>query len=260
MGWHGPFEGAEAPEFSSTRVSRMRWARRTSSGPSRRGSDRVREDADPFDLDLHPVPRSQVPGLLALLELAAAWDCTASPHLSRVDRLEARQAFDHLGERPQRPVPLLHEGVLIDELAVPATEPLLSVHAYRDALVLQLANLVPRDDAGSEGVRPVLSGCGAHADPSRGHLDVPGGEVVENRDAEQVRRRVLRGDLRAPEPKDESHLGLVVELLRGDPARSATFEDLVPHRRDCIPRADHVQVIPVVVRGHHVPFRGYGTP
>src|SRR5216110_623012 len=88
--------------------------------PSRRGPgrrlrrerDRILQDSDALDLDLHAVPGFQVPGPVAPLELATAGDRPAPPNLARVDRLEPRKEFDHLRERPQGPRPLFGPGIL----------------------------------------------------------------------------------------------------------------------------------------------------
>src|SRR3989475_8585485 len=62
--------------------------------------DRIRHDADSLDLDFYPSAGLQIAGAIAPLELAAARDRAAPPHLPGLDRLDAGEALDHLREGP----------------------------------------------------------------------------------------------------------------------------------------------------------------
>src|SRR5688572_28767090 len=165
----------QRPFLRSSRCSR--WRKGGGSAPHARGPeascarDRVREDADPLDLDFDPIPRFEVAGSVPPFELASAWDRPASPYLSPMDRLEAGEEFDHLGERPEGPRAFPRPRVLEDHVPVAIPQPLLIVHADDDGLVSQLSELVARDDGGPEGVRPVFPRRGAHADLPGRHLD-----------------------------------------------------------------------------------------
>src|SRR5438067_630220 len=94
----------------------------------------------------------------------------------------------------------------------------------------EVAELITGDDARPKGVRPIFSGGRAHSDFSCGHLDIPGGEVIEDRDAEEVARSLRGVDLAAALPEDETDFGLVVHLRREDQPRALPVERLEAHR------------------------------
>src|SRR5207302_9983407 len=100
MGRNNPFVARPRTEPS----------RRVSGGRLRCERDRILQDSDAFDLDLHAVPGPEIPGPVAPLEFATAGDRPAPPNLARVDRLEPRKEFDHLRERPEGPGPSLAQG------------------------------------------------------------------------------------------------------------------------------------------------------
>src|SRR6267143_3354614 len=218
--------------------------------------NRVREDPDAFDLDFDAISRPQVAGLVASLELAPSGYRPAAPDLPRVDRLTSGKDLDFLRESPQGPFALLHKGILVHHVVVSFAEPFLPIHADGDPLVLEFSEFVPRHDARAEGVRPVLAGSGTHPDFGRDQLDVPRGEIIEDRDAEEVRVRVPCLDPVSAHAEHEPNLRLVIESLRFDHLNQATLEYFVLHSRDDIARPDDVQMVLVEVRGRPVPLRG----
>src|SRR5713226_2089118 len=146
------------------------------------GRNRVLEDPDSLDLDFDAIAGLEVAGSVASLQLATAGDRPAAPHLTRVDRLESREELEHFRERPEGSLTFADPRVLMDERAVPIAKPFLVVHAHDDRLVPQLSEFVPSHDARPEGVRPILPRSRPHAGAACGCLDVPGREIVEDRD------------------------------------------------------------------------------
>src|SRR5437773_12503773 len=144
MGRNNPFVARPRTELSQ----------RVSGGRLRRERDRILQDSDAFDLDLHAVTGFQVPGPVAPLEFATAGDRPAPPNLARVDRLEPRKEFDHLRERPEGPGPLLGPGILEHHIPVAVPQPLLVVHPLRDRLIAEATEVATGDDARPTGVRP----------------------------------------------------------------------------------------------------------
>src|SRR5712691_12848685 len=104
--------------------------------------DRICQDADSLDLDFHPITRFEVAGAIASLEFAPARDRAAPPHFAGLDRLDAGEALDHLGEGPEGSLAGGDPGVLEYHGPIPVSQPLLVVHSDDHGLVSQLAELV----------------------------------------------------------------------------------------------------------------------
>src|SRR3989442_14029169 len=176
------------------------------------GRDRVLEDPDSLDLDFDAIAGFEIAGAVASLKLATAGDRPAAPHLTRVDRLEPGEELEHLWERPEGSLALADPRVLMDKGAVPIAEPFLVVHPHHDRLVPQLSELVPGHDARPEGVRPVLPRSRPHAGAARRRLEGPGREIVEDRDAEEMRVGLRRVNVPPRPPECGADLPLRIPL------------------------------------------------
>src|SRR2546428_1609149 len=214
----------------------------------------VLEDPDSLDLDFDAIPGLEVASAVASLQLASSGNRPAAPHFTRVDRLEPGEELEHLRERPEGSLAFADPRVLVDESAVPIAQPFLVVHAYDDRLVPQFSDLVAGHDARPEGVRPILPRSRPHAGAACRRLEVPGREIVEDRDAEEMGIGLRRVNVPPALPEDEADLRLVIHLRRWHEPRRPSLERLEAHWRDGLLRPDDIQWNAVVVSRQRVHF------
>src|SRR5215217_4880844 len=198
--------------------------------PGGGGADGVAQDADRAGLHLDDVAGPQP---AVQLQPGAAGGGARAEHVAGAQGLVLGRVGDEVTEA------VVHVG---GGVAAPAfaVDPHLQLEGGQ-------VDLVGGDDAGAKDVGPVpLLGLGrAHADRQLAALDVAGGQVVPDGEAEDVVEGLGRADVAAGAADDRGQLELVVELAGvGRPGQLDV-------------RADDGVAYAAIEGGHLVPFGWY---
>src|SRR4029434_3144256 len=171
--------------------------------------DRVAQDTNPFDLDLHDVPGFEIARWESVADRLAdrpTGDRTPTKHVARNDSAVPRSALDHCA-----PAVIHDAGVVL--------HPLDAVHFQRAAHVQAAVadkghQLICRHDPGAQRARRVLPFGGPEARLHLVALEVATAPVVKDGEAGNVRESVRLGDIAGFPADDRSQLQLVIELFR----------------------------------------------
>src|SRR5205807_6833790 len=186
----------------------------------------IPQHPDRLNLQLDDVTGAQV---AIHLQAAPAADRPRSEKIAGMDGLPTRHMRDHLGERPVNG-------------AEPSLRPDFAIHPRDHSERVEVGDLIRGDKAGPDGRGEVLPLGWPQAAGHLLELDVPRAEVVHDRVASDVGRRLLFGDIPAGAPDDAGQLQLVVQLGR------------LQRPREIFLRSDNRPVIALVIDRRLVPF------